>query len=183
MHYAGIFDALLHAKGIDEVYVYCSDEEITKYIPKNVIYKKRSEKLDGNLVKGYEIYKNFIDEVDADVYILAHATSPLIKGKTIENALNHILKNENDSSFAAQRIQTFSWYKGNPINYSLEDVPRTQDIEPIWVETSAFYMFKKNIFTDYGRRIGMNPYIQEVSDEEAIDIDEEKDYRLACKLI
>ena len=35
-------------------------------------------------------------------------------------------------------------------------------------------MFKKNIFTDYGRRIGMNPYIQEVSDEEAIDIDEEK---------
>lgn len=178
-----IFDALLHAKGIDEVYVYCSDEEITKYIPKNVIYKKRSEKLDGNLVKGYEIYKNFIDEVDADVYILAHATSPLIKGKTIENALNHILKNENDSSFAAQRIQTFSWYKGNPINYSLEDVPRTQDIEPIWVETSAFYMFKKNIFIDYGRRIGMNPYIQEVSDEEAIDIDEEKDYRLACKLI
>ena len=62
-----IFDALLHAKGIDEVYVYCSDEEITKYIPKNVIYKKRSEKLDGNLVKGYEIYKNFIDEVD--IYI------------------------------------------------------------------------------------------------------------------
>ena len=114
---------------------------------------------------------------------MAHATSPLIKGKTIENALNHILKNENDSSFAAQRIQTFSWYKGNPINYSLEDVPRTQDIEPIWVETSAFYMFKKNIFIDYGRRIGMNPYIQEVSDEEAIDIDEEKDYRLACKLI
>ena len=43
-------------------------------------------------------------------------------------------------------------------------------------------MFKKEIFTDYNRRIGFNPYIQEVSGIEAIDIDEKKDYDLACQL-
>ena len=68
------------------------------------------------------------------------------------------------------------------INYDLNDVPRTQDMEPIWVETSAFFMFRKEIFTVHNRRIGFNPYIQEVSGIEAVDIDEPKDYELACKL-
>ena len=50
------------------------------------------------------------------------------------------------------------------------------------VTLAAFYMFKKEIFTVYNRRIGFKPYIQEVSGVEAIDIDERKDYELACKL-
>lgn len=55
-------------------------------------------------------------------------------------------------------------------------------MNPIWVETSAFFIFKKEIFTKYNRRIGFTPYIQEVSGVEAVDIDEKKDYDLACKL-
>ena len=92
------------------------------------------------------------------------------------------MSGSNDSAFSAEKIQTFAWYKDKPINYDLNDVPRTQDLEPIWVETSAFFMFKKEIFIDYNRRIGFNPYIPEVSGIEAIDIDEKKDYDLACQL-
>lgn len=175
-------NTLLNVKNIDEVYVYCSDEKISDYIPEGVIFKKRDKKLDGDLVKGFDIYRSFISEVDADVYVLAHTTSPFIKQESIDNALNHIVSGNNDSAFSAEKIQTFSWYKDRPINYDLNDVPRTQDLEPIWVETSAFFMFKKEIFTDYNRRIGFNPYIQEVSGIEAIDIDEKKDYDLACQL-
>jgi len=173
---------LLQVKGIDEVYVYCSDEDVTNYIPERAIFKKREKWLDGDLVKGFDIYRSFINEVDADVYVLAHTTSPFIKVSSIENALSHILSGENDSAFSAERIQTFAWYKEQPINYDLNDVPRTQDIEPIWVETSAFFMFKKDIFTVHNRRIGYYPFIQEVSGIEAMDIDEKKDYDLACKL-
>ena len=174
--------SLINAKGIDEVYVYCSDEAVTEYLPEGVIFKKRDKRLDGNLIKGFDIYRSFINEVDADIYVLAHTTSPFIKVASIENALSHILSGENDSAFSAERIQTFAWYKGKPINYDLNDVPRTQDMEPIWVETSAFFMFKKEVFTVHNRRIGFNPYIQEVSGIEAVDIDEKRDYDLACKL-
>jgi CMP-N-acetylneuraminic acid synthetase len=155
---------------------------VTKYLPEGTRFKQREKWLDGDLVKGFDIYREFIKEVDADVYVLAHTTSPFIKVSSIENALSHILSGENDSAFSAERIQTFAWYKGKPINYDLNDVPRTQDMEPIWVETSAFFMFKKDIFTVHNRRIGFNPYIQEVSGIEAVDIDEKKDYELACKL-
>lgn len=175
-------NTLLKVNNIDEVYVYCSDERVSDYIPEGVILKKRDKKLDGDLVKGFDIYKSFISEVDADVYVLAHTTSPFIRQESIDNALEHIVSGSNDSAFSAEKIQTFAWYKDKPINYDLNDVPRTQDLEPIWVETSAFFMFKKEIFTDYNRRIGFNPYIQEVSGIEAIDIDEKKDYDLACQL-
>lgn len=174
--------SLINTKGIDEVYVYCSDEAVTEYLPEGVIFKKRDKRLDGDLIKGFDIYRSFINEVDADVYVLAHTTSPFIKVTSIESALSHILSGENDSAFSAERIQTFAWYKGKPINYDLNDVPRTQDMEPIWVETSAFFMFKKEVFTVHNRRIGFKPYIQEVSGIEAVDIDEKRDYDLACKL-
>jgi len=177
-----ICNSLLHTKGIDEVYVYCSNEAVMDYLPEGILFRKREQWLDGDMVKGFDIYKSFINEVDADIYVLAHATSPFIKNNSVENALSYVLSGKNDSAFSAERIQTFAWYRGNTINYDLDDVPRTQDLEPVWVETSAFFIFKKEVFTVYNRRIGFNPYIQEVSGIEAIDIDEKKDYDLACKL-
>lgn len=177
-----ISNTLLNVKGIDEVYVYCSDEKVCEYLPSKVLFKKRDKHLDEDSVKGFEIYKSFINEIDSDIYVLAHTTSPFIKKESIENALKNVLNGTNDSAFSAERIQTFAWYNNQPINYNLNDVPRTQDMEPIWVETSAFYIFKKEIFTKHNRRIGFNPYIQEVSGIEAIDIDEPKDFEIACKL-
>lgn len=177
-----ICNTLNQVEKIDEVYVYCSDPSVQNYIPKETKFLQRPEWLDGDLVKGFDIYREFIDSVDADVYVLAHTTSPFIKVSSCKNALENILDGTHDSAFSAERIQTFSWYKGEPINYDLNDVPRTQDLSPIWVETSAFFMFRKEIFTEYKRRIGFNPYIQEVSGIEAVDIDEKKDYDLACML-
>ena len=82
-----ILDTLCQVDKIDKVYVYCSDEEVVKYIPAQAIFLKRDKELDGDLVKGFDIYRKFIAEVDADVYVLAHTTSPFIKKSSIENAL------------------------------------------------------------------------------------------------
>ena len=178
-----IVNTLVKVKKIDEVFVYCSDETVEKYLPVGAIVKKRDKRLDNDLVKGSEIYRSFINDIDADIYVLAHTTSPFIKLKSIEEALDHVLKKEYDSAFSARRVQTFAWYQGKPINYDLDDVPRTQDMEPIWIETSAFFIFRKELFTKYNRRIGFHPYIQEVSGLEAIDIDEQEDYEMALRLL
>jgi len=176
-----LLNTLTQVKEIDEVYVYCSDEEITKYIPQGVKFLKRKKWLDCDEVKGFDIYGSFISEVDADIYVLAHVTSPFTQKSSIVTALRHVQNGDNDSAFSAEKIQTFAWYDGKPINYDLNDVPRTQDMKPIWVETSAFFIFKKEIFTLHHRRIGYKPYIQEVAGVEALDIDEQKDYDLAVE--
>ncbi|MFG6333817.1 MAG: acylneuraminate cytidylyltransferase family protein [Lachnospiraceae bacterium] len=175
-----ICNSLTQVKEIDEIYVYCSDKTIKNYIPEEIMVKIRPSYLDGDMVKGSQIYRHFINEVDADIYVLAHTTSPFIEAKTIQNALRHVVSGKYDSSFSAKKIQTFAWYKDHPINYELTDVPRTQDLEPVWIETSGFFIFKKEIFMEHGRRIGFQTYIQEVSEKEAIDIDTKQDYDLAC---
>lgn len=177
-----IFKTLSVVPEIDEVYVYCSSEKICDYIPSDITLLKRDEKLDGDLVKGAEIYTAFMNEIDADIYILAHTTSPFMKPESIQHALQKILDAGHDSAFSAQKIQTFAWYNNKPINYKLDDVPRTQDMEPIFVETSGFYMFEKDLFLKEGRRIGHNPYIQEVNGIESIDIDTKEDYDFAVSL-
>lgn len=177
-----IFNALLNAEGIDEVYCYCSDEKVKEYIPEAVKFLKRSPELDGNLVKGFQIYSSFINDVDADVYLLCHATSPFIKSETITRGVKAVKEEGYDSAFSAKREQTFAWYQGKPLNYDPNDVPRTQDIEPVFIETSAFFIFKKEVFTEAHRRIGFNPFVCETDEIESVDIDEQQDYEFACRL-
>jgi CMP-N-acetylneuraminic acid synthetase len=178
-----VFNILLGIAKIDEVYVFCSDEKIMNYLPIGVKFVKRDSYFDGDFVKGNEIYESFINTVDSDIYILAHTTSPFMTQRSIENALANVLSEDYDSAFSVQKKQTFIWYKGNTLNYKPDEIPRTQDIEPIYIETSGFYIFKKNHFLSYGRRIGFNPYFQELNDIEAIDIDTKEDYEFSLKII
>lgn len=85
-----------------------------------------------------------------------------------------------DSSFTAERIQRLLWKSDNkPLNFEAECVPRTQDIEPIYNEVSAAYVFTKEVFCELNRRIGENPHITEVAGIEAVDIDYPEDFIIA----
>lgn len=178
-----ILETLVKVKNIDEVYVYCSSEDVIPYLPQGVKFLKRSEWLDRDETLGKEIYDAFTKEVEADVYMLAHTTSPFIKETTIENAIDKVLNGGHDSSFSAQKIQTFTWYNGKPLNYSLKDIPRTQTIEPVYVETSAFYIFRREVWRSMGQRIGNNPHMAIIDQIEGIDIDYPEDFELAERVL
>lgn len=174
-----LFDTLAAAEGFDEKYVFCSDEAIIPYIPEGLSFLKREKWLDGNQVKGLEIIGNFIENIDADIYCITHVTSPFTKVSSYESSLGKILHEGYDSAFTAERIQTYCWYDGAPVNYDLCDIVTTQNIKPIYAEKSCFYMFRKEVFTKYHRRIGLNPFIQEVDAFEGVDIDTKEDFEFA----
>lgn len=171
------------AKNIDEVYVYCSNPAIREYLPEGVKFLQRDERLDSNTTLGQDIYDAFTSEVEADIYILAHATSPFIRTATIENAVAQVESGEYDSAFSAERVQTFAWWEGEPLNYSLEHVPRTQDLEPVYVETSAFFIFRKEVWCTLHRRIGEHPYMAVTDRIESMDIDNPDDFLLAEAIV
>lgn len=174
---------LAAAKNIDEVYVYCSNPAIREYLPEGVKFLQRDERLDSNTTLGQDIYDAFTSEVEADIYILAHATSPFIRTATIENAVAQVESGEYDSAFSAERVQTFAWWEGEPLNYSLEHVPRTQDLEPVYVETSAFFIFRKEVWCTLHRRIGEHPYMAVTDRIESMDIDNPDDFLLAEAIV
>lgn len=178
-----LLESLVAARNIDEVYVYCSDESIKQYLPEGATFLKRDPKLDSNTTLGEEIYNAFTKEVEADIYVLAHATSPFIRTSTIEQGVDKVVSGEYDSAFSAEKVQTFTWWQGRPLNYSLERIPRTQDLEPVYVETSAFFIFRREVWLNKHRRIGDRPYTAVTDRIESMDIDNPDDFKLAEAIV
>lgn len=147
--------------------------------PEACVFLRRSPGLDRDTTLGREIYDSFTADVEADLYVLAHATSPFIRAETVADALRHVRSGEYDSAFSAEKIQTFAWFEGRPLNYALDDIPRTQTIEPVYIETSAFFIFPRTLWCGRGRRIGEKPYMAVVDRIEGLDIDNPEDFTMA----
>ncbi|MDR3309802.1 MAG: acylneuraminate cytidylyltransferase family protein [Oscillospiraceae bacterium] len=174
-----IFKTALSLDSVDEKFVYCSDEAITQYIPQGIRFLKRDAYLDGGAVRGTEIIERFLRDVNADVYILTHVTQPFTKPQTIGNALGKVLNDGYDSAFSAVELQDYCWYRGKPLNYSPDNLVTTQNLEPVYMETGAFFIFRREVFETTGRRIGDKPYMHIVDQFERIDIDTAEDFALA----
>lgn len=178
-----LFKTISNVDIIDEKYVYCSDETIKEYIQpyenKGLRFLQRDKYLDGFQVKGLEIIESFVKDVDADIYVLTHVTQPFTKASSITRALEMVMSGEYDSAFSAVALQDYMWMNGKPLNYDTKNIVRTQDLEPIYMETGAFFIFCKEVFTELGQRIGNKPYIYEIDQFEAVDIDTAEDFEFA----
>lgn len=178
-----LFETISKIDEIDEKYVFCSDEEIVPYIKpyesSGLKFMKRDSYLDGFQVKGLEIIEKFVEAVDADIYVLTHVTQPFTRKETFIDAIEQVKSGKYDSAFSAVKIQDYCWYKGKPFNYDMKDIVTTQNLEPVYMETGAFFIFTKNVFEDMHQRIGVNPYIKEIDQLEAVDVDTADDFKFA----
>lgn len=180
MHF--IQKTCLQVPNIDEVYIYCSDDAVKKNVLPGVKYLKRPEYLDGDNINANDFIREFMKAVDADIYVNAHTTSPFAKPETIKECVEKVASGEYDSAFCAEALRTFMWADGKPINFDPDHFPRTQDLPLIYGETSIAYVFKKETFLKYNRRVGARPYVKEVDKIEAMDIDYPEDFEV-CNAI
>ena len=174
-----ILSTLLTVKGINDVYVYCSNPDIQDFIPEGVKFLRRSESLDLDSTSMTEVLTCFTNEVPADIYVMTHTTAPFISRVSIEKGIKAVESGEYDSAFAAKKLQDFLWKEGLPFNYDLANIPRTQDLPIMYEETSGFYIYRHDVMADLHRRIGEKPYIVEVGEIESVDIDEPEDFMIA----
>ncbi|SEA52358.1 CMP-N-acetylneuraminic acid synthetase [Pseudobutyrivibrio sp. ACV-2] len=176
-----ILDKLVALKGecIDEVYCYCSQEEITGYLPEGVQWLQRPTFLDDKYCKGRAIYEEFVKTIEADVYVLCHATTPFTSTEHIKECIQAVQSGNYKSAFAGQKIQTFIWKDGKPFNFDLSNPPRTQDMEAYYLEIPTPYVFTKESFAETHARSNINPYIAECDAVECVDVDNADDFELA----
>ena len=174
-----LFETLSKVENIDEKYCFCSNDDINKYITNGIKFLKRDKSLDSNETQCYEIIKSFIDEVNPDIIVLCHATSPFIKKETIEMCVDKVKSGEYDSAFAVCKEQEFLWYNGKPLNFDATCPPRSQDLPEIYKETNGVFVFTKEMFFKTNRRVGLNPFLCKVEFPENIDINYKEDFLLA----
>lgn len=173
---------------IDEILIDTDSDFIKKDAVKNFSKVKivaRPESLCGDFVSMNDIIAYDIEFAKNEDIIQTHSTNPLLSLKTLTEALyfykTNREKNDLDSVFSATKIQTRFYDKDSkPINHDPNNLIRTQDLEPYFEENSNFYIFSKSSFknTD-NKRIGKNPKMFILNKLEAIDIDENEDFKLA----
>jgi CMP-N-acetylneuraminic acid synthetase len=174
-----VFESLRRVAGLSAIYAWTSDAGARQYLPEGVTFLKRDARFDGREVRGLELFNGFVAAVPADLYLLAHATAPFLRPATMQRGLDGVLSGEHDSALSVRRIQTYCWHDGRPVNYDPTDMVRTQDLRPVFVETSGFYVYSREDISRRHRRIGDRPLFVEVPEWEAIDIDWPEDYEMA----
>ena len=124
-------------------------------------------------------------QVAADWYLQTHSTNPLLKAATISRAIRALQASpEHDTLFSVTRLQTRLWgAEGKSINHDPDVLMRTQDLPPIFEENSCIYIFKRETLVRRRNRLGEAPLMFEIPREEAIDIDEELDFRIAESIL
>ena len=169
----------------NEIYVDTDSPEIKKYCYENNFkYIERKPWLSTDKANGNHLINYHRKIIDADIYFQILITSPLLKISTIKNCVNYLKNSKNhDSIFTIKSIKTFFWYKKNPINYKPKKLPRSQDLNPLIIETTSLYGIKKKALDKYKCRIGKKPYFYEVNDFEMVDLNNKKDFEYLENLL
>tara|TARA_Y100000816_G_C26086166_1_gene573193 strand:- start:408 stop:1058 length:651 start_codon:yes stop_codon:yes gene_type:complete len=164
----------------DEVYVDSDSENVKTYCKKNKInFIERLPKLATKNANGNNLLLYHSKIIEADIYFQIFVTSPLLKISTINNCINILKKNTKkyDSILTIQKIYSWFWFNKKPINYNPRVLPRSQDAKPVTLETTGLYGITKKSLIKYKSRIGKKPHFYKVSENENIDLDNEKDFK------
>ena len=161
----------------DEIYIDSDSDEIKEYSKnKGYGFICREPVLSKNTANGNDLLNHHVKIIKSDYYFQLFVTSPLLKVETINDCIEILHTNQYDSILTSKSIHTWFWFGGKPVNYNPHILPRSQDAKPIVMETTGLYGIKRQALLDNKARIGESPYFYEVTDAEAIDLDNEFDF-------
>jgi CMP-N-acetylneuraminic acid synthetase len=184
---AWVLKAAAQSKLVDSVYVSTDSAKISEVVLNLELDIKiidRPTKYSTDKASTESVMMHFLEQVNFDKLITIQATSPLLTSSCIDKALAQFTKNNADSMLSGVRAKRFFWNdEGIPINYNYLKRPRRQDFKGTFMENGAFYITKLEILKKYKCRLGGKIDLFEMSQENAIEIDEEEDWELVSNLI
>lgn len=184
--YHRVAEALESCDRIEEIIINTDSDLIAEDARKHFAKVRiimRPQELQGDFVPMNDIIGYDLAMTGATHYLQTHSTNPLLTSATVEGAIEEYFRSlgDFDSLFSVTRLQTrLYWASGEPVNHNPAELLRTQDLPPVFEENSNFYLFSKSSFAAAGnKRIGLKPVMFPMDKLEAVDIDEEVDFRLA----
>lgn len=156
-------------------------QDVRQHFP-HVLLLDRPEHLRADDVPMTEVLCHDVSQVPADYYLQTHSTNPFLRAETVESALEcwRGVRKVHDSLFAVTRIQARIWDStARPVNHNPWLLLRTQDLPPLFLENSNFYIFTPELIRSTRRRIGDRPKMFEIHPLESIDIDDQDGFAFA----
>jgi CMP-N-acetylneuraminic acid synthetase len=170
---------------IKEIWVNTEDEQLGKIVTDmGVAFHKRPEDLAVDTATNREFTNEFLSKHNCDYVIMVNTTSPLLRQETLEEFLEYVESNNFDTVVSVISEKAESFYKGQPINFTLKEKINSQLLEPVEKIVWALTAWKKETFMDLQNR-GISPVFGGklgrfvIPKDESCDIDTEEDWRIA----
>ncbi|MCX6406100.1 MAG: acylneuraminate cytidylyltransferase family protein [Propionibacteriales bacterium] len=186
--YHHVVQALLRSEHVSEVIIDTDSpvimEDAAAAFPTVKLVERPPHLRDGHTPMN-EVLRNTIQHASETSILQTHSTNPFVRPETFDAAIRRFFEDgSNDSVFGVTRIQGRLWTPElAPINHDPAVLARTQDLSPVYLENSCFYVFDKASLIATGNRVGRRPGVLEVDSLEAVDIDIESEFRLAEAII
>ena len=173
--YQHALDALLKCEHVGNVVISTNDPRVVaeQVLTEKVIIIQRRNDLAQRDSSMNDVIADVLDQVGGEYFVQVHATSPFLSPKSLSEGIEKFFEGDTLSScFSATRIQGRFWsIAGLPINHSPENLLPTQDLEPLLLDNSAFYIFSREGFDASGNRLHGRLRPVSIPEWEAWDID------------
>ncbi|AFK05423.1 acylneuraminate cytidylyltransferase [Emticicia oligotrophica DSM 17448] len=183
--YHRIVDSLLACNKIDKVVIDTDSpiiiEQVSNLYPE-VIVLERPEHLRDGAIPMNNVLLNTCNSIESEFYLQTHSTNPILSSETISKGIEDFIKSYPiyDSMFTVTRVQQRLWDPlARAINHNPAILLRTQDLPPTYMENSCMYLFTKETLIKKFNRIGDRPFLYEIPEIEAQDIDVELNFKVA----
>jgi CMP-N-acetylneuraminic acid synthetase len=171
---------LLKVSNLDEIIVNSDSDEMLEIGKKyGVITQKREAFYASSIASNSDFHGHIGETTNSDYIFLAPVCSPFIGVERHISAIDKFMKSDFDSLTSCNLVKGHLWLDGKPINYSLDNVPNSQDLPDIKMLNYGISIIDKKSMMDLRRVVGYNPSFEVLNDIESIDIDDEEVFKIA----
>lgn len=183
--YEYILTTLLEAEFLSQVFVNTESPTLAGRIRKkfgnSLDYYMRDAHLASAATPMTEVIRDFGRSVQFDNLLQTHATSPFLRVATLRRAIEQYNEDCEPNkaslmSVSELRARCFDHHH-RPINHDPLVLANTQDLEPILVENSAFYIIPRAMVLA-GTRVDERTQHFPIPALESLDIDSEEDWEM-----
>jgi CMP-N,N'-diacetyllegionaminic acid synthase len=168
----------LLSRHVNEVYVTSDSDKILEVsAAAGAKTIKRPDELSIDTASSESALVHALGEIGkVDFVVFLQATSPLREPSDIDGAVDWIRETGADSLFTSALLEDFFIYerrKGKfvSVNFDYQNRPRRQDLKPQYLENGSMYLFKPEVLSTYGNRLGgyIETYVMDMWKSHEID--------------
>ncbi len=169
----------------ESVWVNTESEELGQAAVKlGVNFHRRPAELANDQATNREFTYEFMQKHKCDYVVMVNPTSPMLRQETIDRFLDYVVENDYDTvmSVISEKEETF--FRGKPLNFSLEEKVNSQLLEPTekivwaltaWKRETFMKLQESEINPVFGGRLGRFS----IPKDEACDLDTLEDWKIA----
>jgi len=173
-------ETLKKVKGIDDIVVSSDGQHVLDIArAAGVNTHLRSAYYASAKCTGSEFFQNLANSISADILIYSPPTSPFILPETVDLAISKYNSEDCDSVATVHSVKHHMWLNNKPMNYDILNSPNSQDLPEIQRITYGVCINPSKNVIKCKNVVGLRPYLLEIDEIQAVDIDTMLDFRFA----